>query len=478
MSNNKSIGRRIHDFFSGWKRIRVVLLGSKGTGKTVFMTSVGDHLRHYNKDTLDLHDWSIAFDPDVDDKVQESVSKASDHIFPYAESRAYLARGEWPAKTKKSWSVMTVPFSLTNGKERRQIRLEMLDLPGERVADFAMLGRSYSQWCIWMENRFGGISGSSEYFIKYLKRLSELGNSDSDMESAIDYYKDFLADEYANLSLSITPSIVKLGLDQHQRSGDKNLFREGLKEVPVGISKDLQFIPLPKESLAKNSSRSKWVKTFSKAYEVYKKSVIAPIASWCKHANSLLYFVDVLELLKRGPEVYNSESRFAGQALGFFKHYRAANKFMKPIIGIKDMFVTHINNCYVIATKSDCVCKQGDRMAELAKVMTDPFVSTLGLDEGKSGCFSCAAVSTSDIYEKEHAIGARIKTGKDTKTGKDIIEHKTYIVDDVPSKWPESVQWRRDYNWKATFPLFDVRDDLPPKQSGLDLIIRKILALD
>ena len=93
MSNKKNIGRKIHDLFSGWERIRVVLLGSKGTGKTVFMTSVGDHLRHHNKTTLDLHEWSVAFDPDVDDKVQESVSKASDHIFPYAESRAYLAKG-------------------------------------------------------------------------------------------------------------------------------------------------------------------------------------------------------------------------------------------------------------------------------------------------------------------------------------------------------------------------------------------------
>jgi len=475
---SKNIGRKICDVFSGRERIRVVLLGSKGTGKTVFMTAVGDHIRHHNGNTLDLHGWSIAFDPDVDDKVQEGVSKDSDHIFPYAKSREYLANGEWPAKTKKCWSVMTVPFTLTKGKNRKQIKLEMLDLPGERVADFAMVGRSYSQWCIWMENRFGGRTGASEYFIKYLKRLSELGDSDSDIERAIEYYKDFLADEYAHLSLSITPSIVKLGLDQNQRSGNEKLFREDLKEVPVGISKDLQFIPLPKESLAKNSPRSRWVKAFSKAYEAYKKSVIAPIASWCKHANSLLYFVDVLELLKRGPEVYNSERRFAEQALGFFKHYRAANIFMKPVVGMKDMFVTHIDNCYVISTKSDCVCKQGDRMAELAKAMTDPLVKTMGLEEGRYGCFSCAAVSTSDVYEKEHAISARIITGKDPHTGEAIIEHKTYLVDDVPLKWPESAQWRRDYNWKTTFPLFDVRDDLPPKQTGLDLIIRRILALD
>ena len=451
-------------------------MGSKGTGKTVFMTSVGDHLRHYDKSPFDLHGWSVVFDPDVDDKVQERALKTNGHVFPYAESRAYLAKGEWPAKTKTSWSVFTVPFTLTNGKKRRRIMLEMLDLPGERVADFAMLGRSYRQWCIWMETRFGGISGSSEHFKKYLGRLSKLGGSDSDMETAIDYYKDFLADEYAHLSLSITPSIVKLDLDQNQRSGNEQLFREGLKEVSVGISKALQFIPLPKESLAEGSSHNRWARAFSNAYEAYKESIIEPIASWCKHANSLLYFVDVLELLKRGPEVYNSERRFAEQALGFFKHDRTTNIFMKPIIGIKDMFVTHIDNCYIIATKSDCACKQGDKMAGLAQDRTEPYVKTMGLDKGKTGYFSCAAVSTSDIYEQERVIGARVITGKDPQTGENIIEHKKYTVDDVPSEWPRA-QWRRDYNWRMTFPLFDARDDLPPKQTGLDVIIRKVLAL-
>ena len=484
MSSNKNIGRKINDFFSGWERIRVVLLGSKGTGKTVFMTSVGDHLRHHNEKLFKLNGWSVVFDQDVDDTVQTRLSKTSDHVFPYAESRAYLAKGEWPPKTKTCWSVSTVPFTLTKGKKRRRIMLEMLDLPGERVADFAMLGRSYREWCIWMERKFGGILGSSKCFKEYLSHLSKLGDSDSDRNEAIDHYKDFLADEYAHYALSITPSIVKLGLDQNQRSGDGEKFREGLREVPVGISENLQFIPLPEKSFAKNSSHSKWVKSFSKAYEAYKESVIKPIASWCKHANSLLYFVDVLELLKRGPEAYNTERRFAEQALGFFKHDRAANLFMKPIIGMKDMFVTHIDSCYVIATKWDRVSnkKDGNNMVKLAEAMTKPFVETMGLDKEKFGWHSCAAVATVDVYKDKEspAIGARIITGQDPQTGKNIIEHKilkTDKIDEVPSEWPESAQWRGNYNWVTTFPLLDERDDLPPKQYDLDRIIRKVLAL-
>lgn len=54
MSSNKNIVRRLTDRLSGRKRIRVVLLGSKGTGKTVFMTSVGNHLMYHEEDRFNM----------------------------------------------------------------------------------------------------------------------------------------------------------------------------------------------------------------------------------------------------------------------------------------------------------------------------------------------------------------------------------------------------------------------------------------
>ena len=502
MGSNKNIGRKIKDSFSGWERIRVVLLGSKGTGKTVFMTSVGAQLRNHDNKAFDLRNWTAEFDQEEDDKAQGLVSRSCIKAFPYADFRAVLASGKWPSKTEDVFSVLTVPFTLkkTDLKKRglirrlfrmretyevtkrRRILLEMLDLPGERVADFAMLGRSYREWCTWMENRFGGRLGSSEYFKNYLNRVSALGGSDPDnKKKAIDFYKDFLADEFANFSLSTTPSTVKYKcqfskeeLPKLTREERRELIREGLKEAPVGKSKDLQFIPLPKGSFAKGSSHGEWIKLFAKAYEAYKKSEIMPIAEWCKHANSLLYFVDVLELLRRGPEVYNTERRFAEQALGFFKHHRASNKLIKPIKGLADLFVTYLDSVQIIATKTDCAGKQGDKMVKLAEKMMAPVVRTMGIDRVQYT--SCAAVSTSDIYvlkdektgKDKQAISARIKIGDD-------IKKEGFYVSKVPDDWPESAKWGRDFNWQDTFPLVDERDDVPPKQTGLDGIMRYVL---
>ena len=477
MGSNKNIVRMMNDFVFGWERIRVVLLGSKGTGKTVFLTSVGDQLRHYYQSSLGLNGWSATFDSEDNARAHKGLLESHVPDFPYAESRAYLSKGEWPAKTK-DWSVLTVPFILTKGKKKRRILLEMLDLPGERVADFAMINLSYQKWCNWMETRFGGIFGYSEPFKRYMRRLSGCGDDEVGREEAIGAYKDFLRDEYGSYSLSLTPSTVKLGRDAKQRTGSKDQFRNDLETVPIGISHELQFIPLPKECFADDSLHRQWVKPFSKAYEAYKKAVIMPIASWCRHANILLYFVDVLDLLSRGPYVYNSEMKFAEQALGFFRRSQTANMFMKPIIGIKDLFVTHVDGIYVVATKTDRVCgqKQGNRMVHLAEKMLKPVVARLGLEEGKTGFLSCAAVDTSDEWKKESVIGARIRTGKDIQTGQAIIELKQFKVDDVPEEWPNSDKWHSgSLNWPNTFPLFDRREDCPPKQKGLDEILCRIL---
>ena len=170
-------------------------------------------------------------------------------------------------------------------------------------------------------------------------------------------------------------------------------------------------------------------------------------------------------------EVYNPEKKFAEQALGFFKHDRTANIFMKPIIGVKDWFETHVDGVYIIATKSDRVCNQGNNMVRLAEEMLKPVVKTLGLSEGKTGFLSCAAVDTSDEFEKEKFIRAR--------TQKEQVDTKVVSVDPVPEKWPDSDNWKiGSFNFPNTFPRFDKRVDCPSPQKGLDAIISRVLGIN
>ena len=374
----------------------------------------------------------MVFDPDEYDKVKAPPSPYDK--FPYDESRECLEEGSWPSKTKCDCSdtrqkcgcsVLTIPFSLSKkGKSKISIQLEMLDLPGERVADFPMLGRSYREWCEWMEKASGcSASGTFKNCMNEIASLFEgvdkkkaIGKKDKAFQKykdeAIQKYKDYLVNEYASLALSITPSTVKLGRDGKQRTGKKDEFKKELDNAPVGLSEESQFIPLPGKCLTKDSPCRNLVKDFEKGYEEYKKSIMAPIASWCKHANSLLYFVDVLSILQRGPGVYNSELEFARQALGFFKHRKSSNPLIKAISGVKDLFVTHIDNCYVVVPKSDRVLKDDrEKMRKLAEDMTSKPRSIMGLGNDNIGVYTCAAVDTSETYGEEHAIKAIIKEG-------------------------------------------------------------------
>ena len=45
LSGRRSMGKAIWDATRGYRTVRVALMGSKGSGKTVFLTSLANHLR-------------------------------------------------------------------------------------------------------------------------------------------------------------------------------------------------------------------------------------------------------------------------------------------------------------------------------------------------------------------------------------------------------------------------------------------------
>ena len=122
--------------------VRVAVCGAGNCGKTVFVASLLEHLRNHDPARFDLRGWRVVS--------AEALAPADGFPeFPLAACRAALcgARPDWRAKTGTA-SLARFRVALRRGASRRSFVLEMLDLPGERLADVAfMSGRGYGGWC-------------------------------------------------------------------------------------------------------------------------------------------------------------------------------------------------------------------------------------------------------------------------------------------------------------------------------------------
>ena len=147
LSGRRPVGSVIGTAVKGYRTVRVAVMGSKASGKTVFLTALANHLQDHRPTEFPLGGRIVTWDKDA-------ISGDTLHGLPrfsYEAARAFLAKGEWPAKTTAT-SILALRLLVEDKKGRQEnVQLEVADIPGERIADFAMKGRSYRAWCRWMQ---------------------------------------------------------------------------------------------------------------------------------------------------------------------------------------------------------------------------------------------------------------------------------------------------------------------------------------
>lgn len=138
------------------QRLRIGVTGLSGAGKTTFITSLINQLENHSKGLLARR---APFDR------LESVRwqrEGVDQPFPYLESLAALSANpaRWPDSTADlSRVVIDLRFRpqglLRKVQPAKQLRLEILDYPGEWLLDLPLLQLDYGQWCeqmaAWLE---------------------------------------------------------------------------------------------------------------------------------------------------------------------------------------------------------------------------------------------------------------------------------------------------------------------------------------
>ena len=308
-AGRRPMGNVVKDAINGYRTIRVAVMGSKASGKTVFLTSLANHLRDHHPTEFPLGGRIVTWD-------KYAITGDTLHglpLFNYEEARGLLSKGEWPRKTTES-SILALRL-LVEDKDGKQetVQLEVVDIPGERIADFAMKGRTYREWCRWMQKE----SATSAYRT-YLEAVEQIGPNDT--EALFNAYRDFIAQEYASYAPCITPSTVKLGIDGGKRGGSPEAFRFEIGSVPIGFTdnegRTWEFMPLPERSFMKDSPWNELARRFEKAYKQYVKRVVNPVVNWLEGAGKLFYLVDVLFLLQSGAKACDSERQYGEAAMG------------------------------------------------------------------------------------------------------------------------------------------------------------------
>lgn len=447
----RTMSRLVSDILKGRRRMRIVVLGSANCGKTVFLTSLASHLRHHDPEEFSLNGWEVSWEKELLSNKESELAQ-----FPYAEYRKGFEKAipEFPEKTTAEMSVLRLPLVLKKGVEDRAILLELMDLPGERVADLVMARKSYREWCEWMQDAFVK-DRASESYRDYLEMI-KIASAPEDLFKA---YKGHLLSEYEKYSPWLTPSTVKLS------NGTAKGLREDIDTRLLGVDVESQFVPLPIEAFKSGHPLNGYVKKFESGYNKYRKEIVRPIADWLSEADHLIYLVDVLGILKKGVSAYNAEAAFGADVIGMFKRHKT-RAFLGSIVDrLVGLFKTELKGACLVATKADIACGEAGRenMCNLASQILGKPMRELGLSLQSDYARACASVKTV----------TNEATARQCITSNEETDYSQLVV---PERWPDSRNWDAGKFWfEDTFPRFDERRNAAPPQLGLDKLVFAIL---
>lgn len=455
--------------------IRVAVCGLQNSGKTVFLTALADHLLHHDPDRttetnrlFDLGDYAIGQSDVIDiHKPDESIGN-----FAYQKYRAAFGQNTWPEKTVGT-SELVLDLSLENyhrnltplriiGRKwsrKRNVRIRFLDVPGERLADFLMDGRSFEEWS---DALLGNSKLHRQHLDNYCEQTGRMpdGLDETCAENAIlDAYRNTLNEAKRNWDRFVTPSSFRIPLD-----GKDGSPRLGLA--------DAEFAPMPAKL---RDLYPELTKKFTERYQRYRDTIVRPISDWMRTADRALVLVDMFSCLNLGRQAYNgsiAETEAALDVLSRGDLLDAVRFFF--IRGIPQSRVPR-DQIRIVVTKMDLADPVGqDNMKSLARQMFGKKIrSVTGFARPDDAILSCAAVVTD---EKREGGGETVK-----KIYKGI---GAASLDDIPGEGiPRHIPKDLD-NWKGRFALkpinpawFNLPDDLPPMHAGLNRIACFILGI-
>lgn len=496
------IPREISDRFRLWRDIRrTAVLGTSTSGKSVFLTSIIDQLTRLDGKTTKVGTGTFTW------HIDRLPPYGPPTGFPVDAYRAALRDQSWPDKTVAT-SEYCYRFYRTGSGRLTNVMANsyaeertLLDLPGERLADFAMAQKSYAEWSDALFEELNSTRQYAEMAQDYLNVLHAAAGP-LDEAAVLTTYKRVLARFTRRLVPLVSPSTFLVhakGL--YPKGGDKPAHEMTVDELVqrgvCGLDEATEFAPL---SASARDANPELAQRFKQRFTTYRNELAEPLAAAFYTCEHLLVLVDVAAILEGGPAVYHSTRRVLQKMLAYLDPGRSTSQVLRDLVGklashvrteVNDQVreslppwlrssrkrpqtnVSRVSKVGLLATKADCVHghDRANLLTLLRQLTGDLFQEALRERWLSVNYFYCAAIrATRDLDDYPYLEGYLFdKADCEVKHGK-------FAVSPLPSGWPAESQWEQTKYQSAQPrpPRLDLLGNQPFPSLGMEAVMRFI----
>lgn len=320
------------------RTIRLAVTGLSQSGKTALITSLVQNLLGAAEQSARLPFLQAAAERRILAVRRLAPAEVGPLPFPLHETVAALAADppRWPASTsdlrRLGLSLQFFPAGFLGRGNTAELRLEILDYPGEWLLDLPLLHQSYGDWSrsTLALARRGVRAALACDWLDYAARhpADRAGDPETAREAHLRYC-DFLAACRTREQLSLLQPGRFLNPGQ------------------IADPSVLWFCPMPLPVGAQVRPRS-LVALMEMRFEAYKRSIVEPFfAQLARHVDRQIVLVDVLRALNAGEEAFADQRLALDTILAAFRFGRRGL--------LRRLFGARIDRVLFAATKADHV---------------------------------------------------------------------------------------------------------------------------
>jgi predicted YcjX-like family ATPase len=462
------------------KRRRIAVVGIFSSGKTVFLTSLINHLTNHSPDTFELSGPRTARIKHFRELPAGGSARGRNGdvaAFPFAEYRQHLIDEQtWPRKT---FDVRHYRCRFQRTDTRDRYEVDFIDFPGERIADGAI--HQAESFAAWSDAMFQRWSAADRQYRQHLADYTTLLERGSDVAAGapaedgaverqvIAAYKLAACRLLLAYKPLISPASFLLALKAAADPAARPT-AEQLAAIPtayLGVDAESQFAPLTA------AARARWPELaarFAERFARYKREAVTPLVEELVEVDRLIVLVDIPMILNAGPGLLNDCHAMLGE---LFRAIRPEGWLMRWL-GLARRAPKKIA---FVANKADLVVDEDrDNLKELLRELCHEYENSVHAEIGYF-CVSPIRSTQNSLRRSDTEAGwlvGRPLRGEAAQAMPASASDHEFRVSRVPPRWP--ADWQSgDFRFPAVHPKVSKAVFQPPAQLNMPQLFEFIV---